>query len=92
MEAELDARHMGTKEEAHSYLQEKMNFPGHYGKNLDALYDCLCELADAELYVSHREEAVGYYCKIEAVLKEAAAENGGLRLHLGEEGAVTDGR
>lgn len=32
------------KERGHDYLMESLNFPDYYGKNLDALYDCLCEL------------------------------------------------
>lgn len=32
------------KEEGHDYLKEMLNFPDYYGKNLDALYDCLCEI------------------------------------------------
>ena len=32
------------KEEGHDYLMEALNLPDYYGKNLDALYDCLCEI------------------------------------------------
>ena len=32
------------KEEGHDYLMEALSFPDYYGKNLDALYDCLCEI------------------------------------------------
>ena len=31
-------------EEGHNYLKEVLNFPDYYGKNLDALYDCLTEI------------------------------------------------
>ena len=30
--------------QGHVYLMEALNFPDYYGKNLDALYDCLCEI------------------------------------------------
>ena len=31
-------------EEGHDYLKDVLNFPDYYGKNLDALYDCLTEI------------------------------------------------
>ena len=39
----LDGRKMTDRETAHLYLQKKLNLPDYYGKNLDALYDCLTE-------------------------------------------------
>lgn len=32
------------KKDGHDYLKEALDFPDYYGKNLDALYDCLCEI------------------------------------------------
>ena len=32
------------KKEGHDYLKEVLNFPDYYGKNLDALYDCLTDI------------------------------------------------
>lgn len=32
------------KKEGHDYLKEILNFPDYYGKNLDALYDCLTDI------------------------------------------------
>ena len=32
------------KEKGHDYIAEALNFPDYYGKNLDALYDCLTEI------------------------------------------------
>lgn len=32
------------KKDGHDYLKEVLGFPDYYGKNLDALYDCLCEI------------------------------------------------
>ena len=34
------------KEDGHDYLMEVLNLPDYYGKNLDALYDCLCEMEE----------------------------------------------
>lgn len=32
------------KRDGHDYLMEALNLPYYYGKNLDALYDCLTEM------------------------------------------------
>lgn len=39
---ELDGKLI--KKDGHDYLKSALNFPDYYGKNLDALYDCLCEI------------------------------------------------
>ncbi|MBQ2654242.1 MAG: barstar family protein [Methanobrevibacter sp.] len=36
---------ISIKERGHDYIAEALNFPDYYGKNLDALYDCLCEIS-----------------------------------------------
>ena len=30
--------------DGHKYLKKALDFPDYYGENLDALYDCLCDL------------------------------------------------
>ena len=38
------------KKDGHEYLMKALNLPDYYGKNLDALYDCLTEMeCDIEL-------------------------------------------
>lgn len=41
----LDGSRLTSKQTAHEYIQELLSFPPHYGKNLDALDDCLSELS-----------------------------------------------
>ncbi len=35
----------------HDYLIEKFNFPDYYGRNLDGLYDVLCEIANININI-----------------------------------------
>ena len=45
----LDAKKMLEKEKMHEYFAKKFDFPEYYGKNLDALFDCLCEINEPTL-------------------------------------------
>ncbi len=46
MEYTLDCREMTDMEKAHEYIASVLGFPGHYGRNLDALFDCLGEMPE----------------------------------------------
>ena len=52
----LDGRKMTDRETAHLYLKRKLNLPEYYGKNLDALFDCLCEMNNVQIVVSYVQE------------------------------------
>ncbi len=41
----IDGRRMTTVEETHTYLAKALRFPDYYGRNLDALHDCLTDLS-----------------------------------------------
>lgn len=43
MEITLDFQDIESREELHAYLQRRLQLPDYYGKNLDALHDCLSE-------------------------------------------------
>ncbi|MBE6508482.1 MAG: ribonuclease inhibitor [Methanobrevibacter sp.] len=59
------------KKEGHDYLMEALNFPDYYGKNLDALYDCLCEIK-CEIELINSEEVDS---EIIDTFVDAASEN-----------------
>lgn len=44
MNITLDATKLNDKEKAHDYLAEVLSLPDYYGKNLDALYDCVSDM------------------------------------------------
>ena len=68
MKVTLDFENINNKEELHSYLKEKLALPDYYGKNLDALYDCLTEWrSPAEIRMVHFEslqQRLGEYAKM----------------------------
>jgi ribonuclease inhibitor len=41
----IDGRRMTTPEAAHAYLAKTLRLPDYYGRNLDALHDCLTDLS-----------------------------------------------
>ena len=52
----LDGRRMTDRETAHLYLKKKLELPEYYGRNLDALYDCLCEMNNVQIVVAYVAE------------------------------------
>lgn len=40
----IDGRRMTSVETTHEYLARTLRLPEYYGRNLDALYDCLTDL------------------------------------------------
>lgn len=40
----LDFRKVNSIEEAHNVMTKTFDFPSYYGKNLDALNDCISEM------------------------------------------------
>ena len=79
MKVTLNCENLAERERAHAYLAETLGFPEYYGKNLDALYDCLTELGDCEITLEGMESAEsGYAAMVLKVLEEAAQANPGL--------------
>lgn len=65
----LDGTEMKTVAEAHGYLAKALGFPEYYGKNLDALYDCLTDMAKAEIFLTSSEQVDP---KVMRVIKDAS--------------------
>ncbi len=76
----LSGNKMTSREVLHTYLAKKLAFPSYYGKNLDALHDCLCErstpLHITVTYTDRLKEHLGDYGDtLLQVLQDAAEEN-----------------
>ena len=74
----MDAGRLKDRCPAHEYLAEMFSFPAYYGKNLDALYDCLMDLCDCRIVMLHLKDAEisdTYGEKIISVLEDAAQDN-----------------
>ena len=54
----LDAKKMLENERMHEYFAKKFDLPEYYGKNLDALFDCLCEINEPTLIKLKNENAL----------------------------------
>lgn len=43
---EINLGNVRTREEFHEEVSQKLNFPDYYGRNLDAMYDCLTDIME----------------------------------------------
>ncbi len=70
----LDGNVLADAAKVHDYLMEMLEFPEYYGKNLDALYDCLTDLENVEITITAPEENGAIYQRILRIFKIAARE------------------
>ena len=59
----IDAARLTDKASAHEYLAFSLGFPAHYGKNLDALADCLSELPRDRAVIVMNANSVAQYAE-----------------------------
>ena len=81
----INCENLTGRKQAHEYLAQIFNFPEYYGKNLDALADCLSEISDCTVVFEGKEaliESGGYGVRIIKVIEAAAASNPGLEIAL----------
>lgn len=78
----LDGNFLSDIVQAHEYLKELLELPEYYGKNLDALYDCLTDLEDVEITISSPVEDGAIFQKILRVFKAADRANDSLKIHF----------
>ena len=76
----LSGNRIKTKDALHAFLAKKLNFPDYYGKNLDALHDCLSAyrtpLHITVTYTEQIKENLGSYGEtFLQLLQDMAEEN-----------------
>ena len=76
----LDCRQMEDREHLHDYLAQTLEFPSWYGRNLDALFDLLCDLLPVRLIFDHTEVLEAYGQAALETFRDAAKSNPGLEL------------
>ena len=83
--AVVDGRACRTRAAFFEEVARALRFPGYFGRNWDALTDCLRDIGPVHLVVNHAEELLigeppGQFATLLAVL--AGAAEGGLTLAL----------
>ncbi len=76
----LDGNFLSDATRVHDYLKECLHFPEYYGKNLDALYDCLTDLEPVKIIITAPEEDGAIFQRIVRIFKAAERENDSIEL------------
>ena len=71
---ELIASQLTDKDILHDVLIRELDLPEWYGRNLDALHDCLTQLQDVELVLIGFPDE-GYLARVRRVIVDAAWSN-----------------
>lgn len=84
MKVILNCEKLLQREQAHEYLAKMLDFPEYYGKNLDALFDCLTELSDRTIVLLGAGSLPNdsYGARVRTVMEKAAQLNLGLKLEV----------
>ena len=79
MQIAIDLTDIRDKETFHDKIQEALDCPTYYGRNLDALYDVLTDCSSMELdfvgYTDFAQDMPGYSASFKDMCLEAVAEN-----------------
>ncbi|MBQ3357121.1 MAG: barstar family protein [Oscillospiraceae bacterium] len=76
----LDASNASTRSALHDLFQQALSLPEWYGRNLDALHDCLTSLNEDVCITVAKDELIGtlgerYVFQLLRLLRDCAAEN-----------------
>ena len=87
MTVELKGSVMTDRAAVHAHLQQQLQLPSYYGKNLDALFDLLTQRKEpTEIFVTEWAELKvnlgGYAAALMDTLYDAARENPALNIQV----------
>ena len=86
----IDCALMTDRAAAHDHLASALSLPEYYGRNLDALHDCLCELAPCRVTLKNPTalSVLGEYGDaLRSVLIDASLESDRIEMTI-ENGAA----
>ena len=80
IELKLDASNAATRSELHDLFAQMLSFPDWYGRNLDALHDCMTSLNEDVNITVDEDELTGtlgerYVRILLRLLRDCAEEN-----------------
>ena len=78
---EICGTQLTTKDTVHDALAAALELPEWYGRNLDALHDCLTQLRDVELVLVGWPDE-GYPARVRRVILDAVWENEHLTMKI----------
>lgn len=79
----IDCSAIENKEQLHDAFSEALCFPAHYGRNLDALHDCLTGITGPTRISLPGFRDLGPFARgFRLVLEDAEAENGCLIVEI----------
>lgn len=81
----IDCRGFVPRSDLHSALANALSFPEHYGRNLDALHDCLTDIStETRIRLLHWEDvekSLGNYARAaRRAILDAAIQNSNLAI------------
>ena len=70
----IDGKDLHTKQQAHEFFSAQEGFPAKYGKNLDALFDCLGEMRIDKITILNSEKGENYFYSVLDVINDLGIE------------------
>lgn len=85
----LDGKKMVSFDELHDYLKKIMRLPSYYGRNLDALADCLSDLGSHVTVILNNADAMKaglgvYASRLLTVFYDISSEPNGFNFVISE--------